>query len=55
MLFSVLTGNTSLLIPHLHIAGSISVKGNAMAAGSSYLPLHGVTFTAADFKEIGSC
>lgn len=44
--------NSSLFILHLHVAGNISVKGNAMAAGSSYLPLHGITFTAADFKEI---
>lgn len=44
--------NSSLFILHLHVAGNISVKGNAVAAASSYLPLHGITFTAADFKEI---
>lgn len=49
MLFSFLI---ALFIPHLHVAGNISAKGNAIAAGSSYLPLHGITFTAADFKEM---
>lgn len=51
MLFSFLIGNTSFIL-YLHIAGNISVKGNAVAAGSSYLPLQGITFTAAKFQEI---
>lgn len=45
-LFSLLIRNNSLFIPHSHIARDISVKGNAVSAGSSYLSLHGITFTA---------
>lgn len=37
------------------LAGIILLQGNAMAAGSSYLPLYGITFVAADFKEISGC